>query len=196
MANLPMTNETVRLFPHDYVMKAMVLPLIPSWIKPNHVTVFRLVATPIVLDLLLFKQYDWGVPAFLFVAFTDAIDGSLARVRKQITPWGTFYDPVADKILVGSVLILIVFQYINVWFGLLIILMEVLIAFGGFYRKWKHIPSSANVFGKIKMCLQVVAVGFLLIAVWQGIDLFVHVSVGTFSVALIFAVISLVTYGI
>lgn len=191
-----MTNENIRLFPHDRLMRWTVIPLIPRWIKPNHVTIFRLLATPIVVLLLLVENYSWGVPLFLFVSFTDAIDGSLARLRKQITPWGTFYDPVADKILIGLVVILIVFRYINVWFGLMIVVVELLIAAGALYRKLKGRSGSANVYGKIKMLLQVVGVVFLLIALWSGVDLFIPFSVGTFSVALVFAMISLWTYGI
>lgn len=191
-----MTNETVRLFPHDHILKWTILPLIPRWIKPNHITLFRLLATPFVVLLLVLKYYAWGVPVFFFVACTDAVDGSLARVRKQITPWGTFYDPVADKVLIGFMIILIVMQYINFWFGFLIIGMEVVIALGALYGKYRGRKAAANVYGKIKMCMQVIAVTFLLLAAWLGVDLFIPFSVGTFSVALVFAMISLWTYGI
>lgn len=191
-----MTNDTVRLFPHDHLMKMFFLPLIPKWIKPNYITVFRFIATPIVVMLLLLQNYNWGVPAFIFVAFTDALDGSLARVRKQITTWGTFYDPVADKILIGSVLIIIVMRHINFWFGILILFVECLIMLGGLYWRLRGRAMAANIYGKIKMVLQVIGISFLLLALWSGIDLFIPFSIGTFSVALAFAMISLWTYGI
>lgn len=192
-----MTNETIRFYPHDYIFRYTVIPLIPRWIRPNHVTVFRMIATPLVLALLYFENYRWGVPIFLIVACTDAIDGSLARLRKQITVWGTFYDPVADKILMGSVFILIVLKHINLWFGLLLIGVECTIALGGVYRRVKGLPIvAANIYGKTKMVLQVIGVGFLLFSLWHGIDLFIPFSIGTFSLALVFALISLWTYGI
>lgn len=192
-----MTNETITLFPHDHLLKWTIIPLIPRWLKPNHITVFRFIATPIVLALLLLENYRIGVPAFIFVACTDALDGSLARLRKQITLWGTFYDPMADKILIGSVIILIVLKHINVWFGLLVILVELAIAGGGLYRKIKGLPIiAANVFGKTKMVLQVIAVSFLLIALWSGVELFIPFSIGTFAIAIVFAFISLRTYGL
>ena len=195
MNHEPMTNETVRLFPHDHLMRWLFLPLVPSFVRPNHITIFRFIATPIVIALLIFENYRVGVPAFIVVAFSDALDGSLARVRKQITPWGTFFDPVADKFLVGSVLIFIVLRYINVWFGVTILAVELLIASFGIYRKWRGKPTGANIYGKAKMFLQVVGVAWLLIALWSGIDLFIPFSIGTFTLALAFAMISLVTYG-
>ncbi len=192
-----MTNETVTLFPHDYLLKYTLIPLIPGFIRPNHLTVLRLILTPLVLALLFFENYRWGVPMFLLTALTDALDGSLARLRRQITVWGTFYDPVADKILMGSVFVLIVFQHINFWFGLLLILVEMAVAVGGLYRRLKGLPIlTANLFGKTKMVLQVIGVTFLLLALWHGIDLFIPFSIGTFSLAMVFALISLWTYGI
>lgn len=192
-----MTNETIRFYPHDYILRYTIIPLIPRLIRPNHITVFRMIATPLVLALLYLENYRWGVPIFLIVAFTDAIDGSLARLRKQITVWGTFYDPVADKILMGSVFILIVLKHINLWFGLLLIGVELAVALGGVYRRVKGLPIvAANVYGKTKMVLQVIGVGFLLFSLWHGIDLFIPFSIGTFSLALVFALISLWTYGI
>lgn len=191
-----MTNETIKFFPHDYLLKYTLIPLIPRFVRPNHVTVLRMLLTPVVLGLLFFENYGIGVPLFIFTALTDALDGSLARLHKQITVWGTFYDPIADKLLMGSIFILIVFKHINVWFGLLLVTVEVLIAAGGIYRRARGMPIiAANVFGKTKMFLQVVGVGFLLLALWHGIDLFIPFSIGTFSLALVFALISLWTYG-
>lgn len=185
-----------KLFPHDYVMRYTIAPLIPLFVSPNMVTIFRMACTPVVLWFLWMENYHIGVPFFLFVALTDAIDGSLARLRNQITDWGTFYDPVADKLLISSVVLLVVAQHVNVIFAGIIILLEVLILCGGFIRKQNGKVTSANIFGKTKMFLQVLGVGFLLIALWAGFDLFIPVSVGTFSLAIVFAVISLFTYGL
>ncbi len=185
-----------KLFPHDYVMRYTLVPLIPSFVSPNMVTIFRMVCTPIVLYLLSIEQYQIGVPFFLFLALTDAIDGSLARLRNRITDWGTFYDPLADKLLIGSVVLLVVVKHVNPILGLIIILIEALILLGGYLRKCRGKVMGANLFGKTKMCLQVVGVGLLLVALWLGFDLFIPLSIGTLSLAVVFAVISLFTYGL
>ena len=193
---MALERDPHKLFPHDHLFRWIFIPLVPQWLKPNAITVFRMLGTPVVLWLLLIERYDFGVPAFLFLAFTDALDGSLARVRKQITPWGTFYDPVADKLLIGSVILLIVVRHMNPWVGVIILVLEVLILIGGYVHRRRGHAVSANVFGKTKMFLQVLAVMFLLVSVWSGIDLLHDASIGTFALAVVFAVLSLFTYGL
>jgi len=181
---------------HDCILKYTIVPLIPHWLKPNHFTVMRLVLTPIVLYLLFFENYAWGVPLFFFAAMTDMIDGSLARLRKQITEWGTFYDPLADKLLITTVAMLIIAAHINVIFAGVIIFLELVLIAGGVYRRNDGCVVSANNWGKIKMVLQVTGVLALLFAVWLGVDMFIPFSIGTLSLAIVFAVVSLFTYGL
>jgi CDP-diacylglycerol--glycerol-3-phosphate 3-phosphatidyltransferase len=183
------------LYPHDHVLRYFT-QLFPLWVKPNHLTFLRIIMTPVVVLFLLFENYDVGVPLFLIVASTDALDGTLARTRKQITTWGTFWDPVADKILISLTILLIVVQHINLYLGLLIIFVELVIVSGAVVRKRHGGVVMANMWGKLKMCLQVTGVMTLLMALWLGIDMFIGISVGTFSLAIVFAIISLFTYGL
>ena len=182
-------------YPHDYVLRYLT-DLFPKRLRPNHITLFRIVMTPVVVWLLFFENYRVGVPLFFLVAFTDALDGTLARTRKQITAWGAFWDPVADKILISLTVLLIVVQHINIYLGLLVIFIELVIITGALVRKRQGAVQHANVWGKIKMSLQVVGVLALLISLWLGVDLFIDISTGTFSLAIVFAIISLFTYGI
>lgn len=189
-------RDPQKLFPHDYVMRYTFIPLVPSFVTPNMLTMLRIVLTPVVLWFLYLGNFEMGTPLFLFVAFTDALDGSLARLRNQITEWGTFYDPIADKIFIGSIVLLVVVQHLNVIFGLLIVLMEAIVVIMGYLRKRSGRVTSANIFGKTKMFLQVLGVFMLLIALWLGLDLFIPLSIGTLSLAIVFAVVSLFAYGL
>jgi CDP-diacylglycerol--glycerol-3-phosphate 3-phosphatidyltransferase len=191
-----MTNNNIRLFPHDKLMRHVVIPLVPQWVHPNHITVFRFFLIPFVLLGIWYMYWEWAFWLFLFAAFTDALDGSVARLRKKITMWGTMADPIADKLLVGTVVIVFVAREINVWFSILIVFFELMILAGSYYRKRKGIYSSANNAGKIKMLLQVLGVCILLLARVFGIPLAVPFAIGTFSLALVFAMISLVTYSL
>lgn len=184
-----------RLYPHDRLMARTVLPFVPKAVTPNSVTILRMVLTPLGLYFLFLENFAIGIPFFLFLAFTDALDGSIARVRKQVTDWGTFYDPVADKLLIGSVVLLVVAKHVSLTFALAIIGLEALIVSGGVLRKRKGRTASANVFGKAKMFFQVAGVTLLLISVAFGSAPLAAVSVGTLSVSIVLAVVSLVTYG-
>ncbi len=190
-----MTNDNIKLFPHDHLLEKTVLFFIPKWIRPNHVTILRFLLTPIVLYFLWRENWHVVLPLFIATAFTDAIDGSLARTRKQITLWGTMADPAADKLLIGSVMILFVAQQVNAYFAGLIVVIEVIIASTSIYRRFQGKISSANEYGKIKMVLQVLGVCLLLLARLVDLQLAVPFAIGTLSIALIFAIVSLITYG-
>lgn len=170
--------------------------LIPNFVKPNHVTVFRLILTPIVLWLLYIENWEIGIPLFILASFTDALDGTLARVRDEITDWGIFYDPVADKILIGSVILLIVIRHVNPVIAMGIIAVELMLLIGGWYRRRRKNFQPANIWGKIKMILEFCGVLFLLISLWLGADLFIDISQGTLVLAIIFAIVSLLTYSL
>ena len=192
-----MTNENVRLFPHDRIMEKIVLPLIPRWLRPNHFTILRLGLIPFVLFFIWKEMWPIAFPLFLFTAFTDVIDGSLARTRKQITMWGTVADQVADKLFIAPVALLFVADQIHPLFALLIVLIELFIVCGALLRQRKgRTYVSANMYGKIKMFLQVLCICLLLLAKLGGIPWAVPGAIIAFGAAILFAVASLLTYGL
>ncbi len=181
---------------HDKVLKKTLLKLIPTYVLPNHITVFRFFTTPIVVLLMLYGQYYIGLAAFLFVAFTDMIDGSLARTRNQITNWGKIYDPLADKILIGSMVFIIVLRYIDFWTSIIIISIEIIIIIVAWVRKARGREIQANWWGKIKMMLQVLGVTILLFSIIFDWAALLPFASGILYLAIAFAVVSLLTYGI
>ena len=192
-----MTNENVTLYAHDRLLAKTVLRLIPKQVRPNHLTILRALLTPFVLYYVWIEAWSIVIPLFLFAALTDVFDGSLARTRKQITLWGTIADPVADKLLIGSVVILFVAKEINAVFAAIIVLLEALIVMSAVVKHHQgHQYVSANWYGKIKMVCQVIGVMLLLVARASGLEMFIPFSVGSLSVAIAFAVVSLYTYGL
>jgi len=181
---------------HDRILAATVLKLIPKFVLPNHITILRMVLTPFVFVLIAIDNFNYGVPLFIFTAATDAIDGSLARIRGQVTALGTILDPLADKILIGGTVFLVVFEHINFWLGLVIILLECIFIVGGYIRYRKGLIRPANVWGKIKMLLEVIGVSAILIALWADVGVLFNVSFVTFALAIVFALISLGSQGI
>lgn len=185
-----------RIFWHDKIVDKIFLRFVPRWVYPNHFTLFRFLATPFVAYLMMSKQYYVGLFAFLIVAFTDALDGSLARTRNQITHWGKIYDPIADKILVGAMVFIIVFKYLDPWTAYLIIGLEIIIVFTAWIRLKLGFKVEANIWGKIKMILQVIGVAVLLLSIVFDVAELLNVANGSLYLAIAFAIVSLLTYGI
>lgn len=188
-------RDPYKLYPHDHLMKYTVIPLIPRWVTPNHVTVLRFLLTPFVIWALAGDGYAWSIPFFVLVAFTDVIDGSLARLRKQVTTWGSTYDPIADKILISLAAVVVITQAVGWWLTTLIIFFELAIVMGALHRQHDGGVVMANAWGKTKMVTQVVGVVFLLIAMAFSFPLLTTIGMFILLLSVVLAGISLLTYG-
>lgn len=189
-------SENIHL--HDQLIDRWFLRFFSAkYFTPNRITMFRVLMTPVVFFLILYVQYKVGVILFLLVAFTDAIDGSMARTRNQITRFGMLFDPLADKLLIGSMVLLLVFRYFNFWLGIAILGIEIVfIAAAGVAQiKFKTVKM-ANLWGKIKMTLQVLAVFVTLLALLLDFPILLSVAAWIFGLAIGFAILSLFTHGI
>lgn len=75
----------------------------------NKITLLRIFFIPLIVIALLNGARIWALGIYAFCAFTDALDGFLARHYKQNTPLGTFLDPLADKLLLTSIFLTLAF---------------------------------------------------------------------------------------
>lgn len=142
---------------------------------PNTLTLARIILIPVFI-LVYYMPWDWahGAAAIIFAvaSFTDWLDGYLARKLKQMSPFGAFLDPVADKLLVACSLLILVgepgIHYITLP-AIVIVGREIVISA---LREWmaelgRRASVTVNYVGKIKTALQMVAI-FLLIACRPG----------------------------
>ena len=182
---------------HDHLVASIFIRWMPKWITPNRLSFFRIIATPVVFSIVLFSYYKLGVLLFLLVAFTDVLDGSMARTRHQITKFGMLLDPLADKLLIGSMVLLLVFRYLHFWLAFSVLGMEIVFIVAAVVAevKFKTIKM-ANLWGKIKMNLQVIAVCTILMALLLDFPVLLTVSAWIFGLALGFAVVSLFRHGV
>ncbi len=183
-------------YPHDRLLARTILPWIPAWVMPNHLTILRLFLTPIAVWLIYMERYAIGIPFFLFTAFTDALDGSLARVRNVVTQWGTVWDPIADKVLIASVAVILLFSHFPPEITIIIASLEAAFLVGGYYYKRRGRIVSANVWGKLKMLSQVFGVTLYLLSLAYGAVWLAIVSYFVFALATVFALLSLFRHGI
>ena len=185
------------IHPHDHFMARTILRFLPARMTPNQITLFRILATPVVFLMVMYDHYRLGVLSFVLVAFTDAIDGSLARTRNKITKFGMLFDPLADKLLIGSMVLLLVFENFDPWLGFALLGVEIIFIMTAAVAKIKFkTVRAANRWGKIKMLLQCIAVGLTMLALVFDAPILLTPAAGLFGLAIGFAVVSLFAHGI
>ena len=122
---------------------------------PNKITLVRIFLVPILLVFLISPQGWYPLLAatiFLVAAFTDWLDGHLARSTNQVTRMGQLLDPIADKLLVTAALVSLVGrQQVPAWLVVIIICRELAITGLRAMAADQHIIIAADVFGKYKM---------------------------------------------
>lgn len=185
------------IYPHDHFLKWTLLRFIPKTMTPNKMTMVRICLTPVVAWFLVTHNYTVGIVIFVLAALTDALDGSMARTRNQVTKFGMLFDPFADKFLIGVMILFVVFQNYDWRLGVAILGIEIVIVLTALVAEVKFkTVRAANIWGKIKMILQVLAV-FLTLAglIWNATLLFT-IAAWLFGVAIGFALISLFSHGI
>lgn len=155
----------------------------------------RFILTPLVIWLLWIGNYAWGIPIFLLTAFTDTIDGSMARTRNQITKWGIVFDPIADKFFIGSVLVVLIMQHLSFYLGIVIVAMESVAALVGLYSNRHEHVFMANNFGKAKMCLQVAGLFILLLSAWTNLLILHSLATAILITSIAFAFANIIAFG-
>lgn len=190
------SNLKPKLFFTDRLLESIFSKFIPPFVMPNHITIVRFALIPVVALLLVYGYYIIGGITFVFAAFTDALDGMIARTRREITDWGKLFDPLADKLLMFTTFIILAIPRIQLWVIVSLFAIEIIFIIAGLiYHKLGRHPQ-ANNWGKMKMFLEVVAVIILFLSIIFEVPLLITVSTAVLILAIIFAIISLITQGI
>ena len=136
-----------------------------------------------------------GVCIFLIASLTDFLDGYLARRSGQITKFGIILDPIADKFLVISALILLVdMARLSAWIAIIIIVREFVVTTLRVVALSKDIVISAEIGGKLKTTTQMTSIILLLLPGGIGNIDFYDAGLILMYVALILALISGIKY--
>lgn len=137
---------------------------------PNLLTFFRILVIPAIVSSLYAGTFlgDWIAFAFYVVAgITDFFDGYIARSMMQTSMLGRFLDPIADKLLVSTILIICVglgrLDGWNLIPVILIVCREIFISGLREFLADYHIHMPVNQLGKWKTTLQLIALGFLVV---------------------------------
>ena len=137
---------------------------------PNYLTLFRVISIPVIIIAIIPQTYvsNWiAVSLYMLACITDFLDGYFARKLKLETRLGKFLDPIADKVLVTSVIfILVTINKISGFFiypALIIIIREILVS--GLREFFAESQISINVtnLAKWKTLIQMFSLGFLIV---------------------------------
>lgn len=160
------------------------------WTPANIVTCVRIVFIPVFMivcalsyktaaDTPLEKHFDAGFAVAAFVLYmilslTDKVDGYLARSRNEITDFGKFLDPIADKLLVFAALLLFLqFNAVTVWTVFIIMFREFLVSALRMVASASGVVIAADKLGKWKTATTMVSLcGYLFSFMMFGLGLF------------------------
>ena len=148
---------------------------------PNKLTISRIILIPFVLIFMLPISFlgdqspynifirDYGmifaVVLFGFASITDTMDGQIARKRGIVTTMGKFLDPIADKLLVTSVLIALVeLGKISAWVAIIVISREFIVTGIRLLAADKNVVISASKIGKVKTVVQIIAIVIIMLS--------------------------------
>ena len=165
---------------------------------PTKITVTRIVAIVVMIISLFvlnlipdFQTIELGntginlvfliiFVVFLIACYTDHLDGYLARKNNQVTDLGKFLDPVADKLLVNSLVIFLIAPHMfaryipapsdggdiasfSMWCAIILVARDIVVDALRFVAASKGKVIAANIFGKLKTVLEMVAIGAVLL---------------------------------
>ncbi|WP_349370990.1 CDP-diacylglycerol--glycerol-3-phosphate 3-phosphatidyltransferase [Salinarimonas sp.] len=136
---------------------------------PNLLTYGRCLAVPAVVGLLFWPNESWArwwaLGIFVAAAITDYFDGWLARAWNQQSALGRMLDPIADKLLVAAVLLMLVAHGTiagwNIWAAIVILLREILVSGLREFLAELKVSVPVSKVAKYKTTVQLVALGFL-----------------------------------
>lgn len=137
---------------------------------PNALTVSRVLVTPLVCVLIMLSTptANWlALAAYLYACITDFLDGYLARSRHQQSHFGRMLDPIADKLLVASILLILVavdrLHGLNLIPAAVILWREILVSGLREYLAELRVSVPVTQLAKWKTTLQLIAIGFLVV---------------------------------
>lgn len=148
------------------------------WTPANIITCVRIVFIPVFMLLAQFsaagaRDFDTSLSVAAFVLYvllslTDKVDGYLARSRNEITDFGKFLDPIADKLLVFSaLLILLELDFVSVWPVFIILLREFLVSAMRMVASANGVVIAADKLGKWKTATTMVSLCCYLFVIVQ-----------------------------
>jgi CDP-diacylglycerol--glycerol-3-phosphate 3-phosphatidyltransferase len=169
------------------------------WTLPNRLSFVRILFIPVIICLIATREHHfllvsngiWACILFIIAGITDGLDGLIARRMDLKSRLGIYLDPIADKLLVSSVLItLSYYRMMPLWLTIVLVSREFIInGLRSFYAV-EGITIYPSFSGKLKTALQIVGISCVLFGYWS----FDRVGLAIMYLALFFSLFSAYKY--
>jgi cardiolipin synthase len=133
---------------------------------PNQLTLLRMMFLPFIVIRLLDGHYSWALVLFVLAGFSDGLDGLLARTLKQQTLLGQYLDPIADKLLLSTMFLVLSILHKIPWKFTVVVFsrdISILAASAVLYAIAGLRDFRPSIFGKANTFAQIAAVFFVLL---------------------------------
>lgn len=136
------------------------------WTAPNQLTLLRLIFIPFVITNVLDDNWHWALVLLVLAGLSDALDGWLARILDQRTLLGQYLDPIADKLLLSSLFLVLSIAHKIPWKYTVLVLSRdicILLTCMALYATVGFRDFRPSIFGKINTVCQICAVFFVVL---------------------------------
>jgi cardiolipin synthase len=133
---------------------------------PNLLTLLRLVIIPFIVINVVAGNYGWALGLFVLAGVSDFFDGMLARVLEQRTVLGQYLDPIADKMLLSTLFLVLSIMHKIPWKYTVLVFsrdISIMVVAGVLYITASLRDFRPSIFGKINTTAQISAVFFVLL---------------------------------
>ncbi len=134
---------------------------------PNVLTITRILLLPFFAFALIYEKYNYALILFLGAGVTDALDGFIARIKKQTTYFGRILDPVADKfLLITSFILMSIYGLMPKWLTIIVISRDLIVVTGSLilYFVIHKLKVEPSILGKAANACQFLLIGLVLLS--------------------------------
>jgi cardiolipin synthase len=164
---------------------------------PNQLTLLRMIFLPFIVINLVKDDYKWALALFVLAGLSDGLDGLLARKLHQQTLLGQYLDPIADKLLMSTMFLVLSIEHLIPWKYTVVVFsrdVSILLVSGVLFMIAGLRDFRPSIFGKANTFAQVAAIFFVLLLLVEPVR-WVWIARTTFLRAtFIFTIISAVHY--
>ena len=164
---------------------------------PNQLTLLRLIFLPFIVINLVKHDFKWALALFVLAGMSDGLDGLLARTLHQQTVLGQYLDPIADKLLMSTMFLVLSIEHMIPWKYTVVVFsrdVSILLISGVLFMIAGMRDFRPSIFGKANTFAQVAAVFFVLLLPVKAIFLVQSAAKLFLRATFVFTIVSALHY--